>query len=275
MPSDDVDLDWLTALVAEAADAEIMPRFRRLEKGGIRRKTSVFDLVTDADESAERMMTERLAARYPEALVVGEEACEKDPSKLGALPQAALAFVLDPVDGTFNFASGVPLFAVMLSVVRGGETVAGIIYDPVARSWTVAAKGAGAWFQAADGARIPARAAAPAPIEEMLGAASWQYFTEAQRTGLALNLTRIHSQVNYRCAAHEYRLLAAGVTHFSIYAKLMPWDHLAGALIHAEAGGYSAMLDGSAYGAGKTSGGLLLAPDRESWTMLRRELFAG
>lgn len=274
MPFDDTDLDWLAALVAEAADAEIMPRFRKLEEGGIRRKTSVSDLVTDADESAERLMTERLLARYPKALVVGEEACEKDPSKLEALPDAELAFVLDPVDGTFNFASGVPLFGVMLAVVRRGKTVAGIIYDPVARSWTMAAKGSGAWFQAQDGARIAARAAAPAPFDATLGAASWQYFGESQRRSLALNLTRIHSQINYRCAAHEYRLLAAGVTHFSIYAKLMPWDHLAGALIHTEAGGYSAMLDGSPYAAGKTSGGMLLAPDRESWTMLRRELFA-
>jgi fructose-1,6-bisphosphatase/inositol monophosphatase family enzyme len=272
---DDADLDSLAALLAEVADAEIMPRFRRLEPGGIRRKTSISDLVTDADEEAERIVSARLRERYAGALVVGEEACEKDRSLLDALPEAELALVLDPVDGTFNFASGVPLFGVMLAVVRRGETIAGIIYDPVARSWALGAKGAGARFVAADGASTPARVASKAgEIGAAIGAASWQYFGEPERSALARNCIRLHSQINYRCAAHEYRLLASGVTHFSAYAKLMPWDHLAGVLIHSEAGGFSAMLDGSPFRAGRTAGGLLLAPSRDDWDMLRRELWA-
>lgn len=273
MRFDDAEIDWMAQLLAAAADAEIMPRFRKLEKGGIRQKSSVSDLVTDADEAAERLLTGRLLTRYPGALVVGEEANERDSANLAALSGADLAFVLDPVDGTFNFAGGVPLFGVMLAAVAGGETLAGIIYDPVVRSWTVGVKGKGAYFLAADGSRTPCRAAPAVPLGDMLGAASWQYFSEPARTVLARNSVRTHSQINYRCAAHEYRLLAAGITHFGVYNKLMPWDHLAGVLIHAEAGGTSALLDGTAYRPGVTTGGLLLAPDEASWEMLRGELW--
>ncbi len=74
-------------------------------------------------------------------------------------------------------------------------------------------------------------------------------------------------------AAHEYRLLAQGFAHFLVYDALMPWDHLAGTLIHAEAGGYSARLDGSPYLPSHTGGGILVAPDRESWQGIRETLW--
>ncbi len=68
--------------------------------------------------------------------------------------------------------------------------------------------------------------------------------------------------------------MASGHAHFIVYNKLMPWDHLAGCLIHAEAGGYSARFDGSAYRPGHLDGGLLVAPDRASWNELRKVLWA-
>jgi fructose-1,6-bisphosphatase/inositol monophosphatase family enzyme len=135
MTFDDADLDWLGDLLAETAAAEIMPRFRRLGAGDIRRKTSAADLVTEADEHAERVITQAVGQRYPGALVLGEEACSANPGLLAGWSGADLAFVIDPVDGTYNFASGVPLFGVMLAVVAAGETVAGIIHDPVGGDW--------------------------------------------------------------------------------------------------------------------------------------------
>ncbi|TIW45189.1 MAG: inositol monophosphatase, partial [Mesorhizobium sp.] len=88
------------------------------------------------------------------------------------------------------------------------------------------------------------------------------------------NQTKALSQFGYRCAAHEYRLLASGHAHFVVYNKLMPWDHLAGVLIHQEAGGYAARIDGSAYLPSHVDGGILVAPDKDSWQELRRELWA-
>ena len=274
MTFDDTAIDWLAELLADAARAEIMPRFRRLGHSDIRQKTSAADLVTEADVNAERLITARLRERYPSAMVVGEEACSDNPALLDGLGDADLAFVIDPVDGTFNFASGVPLFGVMLAVVVKGETVAGIIHDPVGKDWLIGAKGAGSHIRHAHGSLETVHVTAPAPIAQMTGSVSWQYMPEPERSRLARNQTKILSQFAYRCAAHEYRLLASGHAHFVVYNKLMPWDHLAGVLIHAEAGGHAARFDGSAYLPSHLDGGLLVAPNRESWQELRRALWA-
>ncbi|MGX5800099.1 inositol monophosphatase family protein [Bradyrhizobium sp. Arg314] len=274
MRFDDQAIDWLAELLAEAARAEIMPRFRRLGEGDVRQKTSAADLVTEADVNAEKLITARLRERYPDAMVVGEEACSDNPALLAGLGDAALAFVIDPVDGTFNFASGVPLFGVMAAVVVNGETVAGIIHDPVGKDWLIGAKGAGSHIRHAHGALEKVGVAAPVPMSQMTGSVSWQFLNEPERSRLARNQTKTLSQFAYRCAAHEYRLLASGHAHFVLYNKLMPWDHLAGALIHHEAGGHAARVDGSAYLPSHLDGGLLVAPDKQSWNELRRELWA-
>ncbi len=274
MTFDDSAIDWLADLLADATKAEIMPRFRRLGGGDIRQKTSAADLVTEADVNAERLITARLRERYPQAMVIGEEACSDNPALLQGLGEANLAFVIDPVDGTFNFASGVPLFGVMLAVVVAGETVAGIIHDPVGKDWLIGARGAGSHIRHAHGLVEKVHVAAPAPMSQMTGSVSWQYLNEPERSKLARNQTKSLSQFAYRCAAHEYRLLASGHAHFVVYNKLMPWDHLAGVLIHQEAGGHAARVDGSAYLPSHVDGGLLVAPDRQSWSELRHELWA-
>lgn len=273
MRFDDASLEALEKIVAEAATAEIMPRFRRLSAADVRRKTSAADLVTEADIRAERLITARLGERWPQALVVGEEACSEDPARLAGLGEADLAFVVDPVDGTFNFASGVPLFGVILAVVVAGETVAGLIHDPVGGDTVIGAAGVGSYVLRGDGTREKVRVADPVPFAQMTGAVAWQYFAEPERSLLASNQTKTLSSFGYRCSAHEYRLLAGGHAHFVVYNKLMPWDHLAGVLIHAEAGGHSARLDGSRYRPSHLSGGLIVAPDRDSWAEIRRELW--
>lgn len=267
------ELNWLADLLATAAAAEIMPRFRRLGTQDVRHKNSAADLVTEADEQAEHFITAALRERYPGALVVGEEACSADPTLLDGLAKADLAFVVDPVDGTFNFASGVPLFGVMLAVVTRGKTMAGIIHDPVGRDWVIGLRGRGAWTRRSDDTETPLSVAEAVPTPKMIGSVSWQFLPEPLRSTMVRNQTKCLSHFGYRCAAHDYRMLASGHAHFLVYNKLMPWDHLPGALIHAESGGYAARFDGSEYLPGHLDGGLLVAPDRASWQELRRVLW--
>lgn len=274
MTFDDKTVDWLISLLADAASTEIMPRWRRLAASDVRQKTSAIDLVTEADVNAERRVTARLRERFPDALVVGEEAHAEDASVLDGLGTADLAFVLDPVDGTLNFASGLPLFGVMLAVVEKGETVFGAIYDPMGRDCLLALRGAGAHIRHAGGHMERCRVAAPIPVSEMSGVVSWSYMNEPERSLLLKNLGTFKGGFNLRCAAHEYRLLATGHGHFAAYSKLMPWDHLPGVLIHAEAGGYSARFDGSAYRVTDIDGGVIAAPDRESWKEIKAALWA-
>lgn len=262
----------IAGLLREVARAEILPRFRRLASGDIRTKSGPLDLVTEADEAAERRLTTALAARHPKALILGEEAAAADPALLARMLEAELCFVLDPVDGTANFAGGVPLFGVMLAAVHHGETIAGWIHDPMGDDTAIALRGEGAWIEAPSGHRMDCRVAAPAALGRMVGAISWGFLPPERKAHLLPRLSHLAGTLNFRCAAHEYRLAATGGLHALVYNKLMPWDHAAGALLHAEAGGYSAQFDGGAYSPRKHAGGLICAPDREGWQALREGL---
>jgi fructose-1,6-bisphosphatase/inositol monophosphatase family enzyme len=264
----------VAALLRDAARAEILPRFRRLPEAAIRAKSSPLDLVTDADEAAERVIHAGLLKMFPSALVVGEEAASADPRLIEGLAQADLAFVVDPVDGTANFAAGVPLFGCMAAAVRRGETIAAWIHDPLGDDTAMALRGEGAWLESGDGAgRIrDLHVASPAPLERMIGAISWSWLPREKRGAVTSRLPLLAASVNFRCAAAEWRLAAGGGAHLLMYNRLMPWDHLPGALLHREAGGYSARFDGSPYLPGMTAGGLIAAPDRASWEAAREAL---
>ena len=266
------DAAELTQVLRAASRAEILPRFRKLAPDAVRAKSGPYDLVTVADEAAEALITQGLSRLFPDALVVGEEAAAADPGLLERLAEADFAIVVDPIDGTSNYAAGVPLFGVMAAVVCGGEVVASVIHDPISDDTAVAVLGQGAWSEAADGSRQTLKAAAPDDPARMTGNASWRYLPPPLRERVARNLPRVAGSWDYRCAAHEYRVLAAGHCHFLIFNRLMPWDHLPGWLLHREAGGYGAHFDGSPYRSTDLDGGLLYAPDRHSWEALRRLL---
>ncbi|WP_375452013.1 inositol monophosphatase family protein [uncultured Devosia sp.] len=268
-----VDIAKPAELLRETAHAEILPRFRRLDAGQVRQKTEAIDLVTEADEEAERVITAAINRMWPEALVVGEEAVSADPALLERSVNADLVIFLDPVDGTSNFVAGVPLFAVMAGVVVKGETVAGIIYDPMGDDWVLAEKGSGAYLRRADGSSVRQHFAQAVPLGDMAGTASPFYLPREQRAGVLANLAKVRVSSSFRCAGHEYRMAAGGHLHYCFFNKLMPWDHVPGTLICTEAGANVARLDGRAYRAEHSGGGLLLASDAQSWETLRREVF--
>lgn len=268
-----MNIERLAGILRDAAKAEIMPRFRHLDEGMVRSKTNAFDLVTAADEGAERVITAAIKAHSPNTIVVGEEAVSANPALLETNFEGQTVIYVDPVDGTYNFAAGLPLFAVMAAVVENGETVAGVIYDPMGDDFLMTERGCGTWQVFPDGRRVRQKFAEPAPLAEMGGLASVSYLPDAVRGQVLSNLAKVKMFANYRCAGHEYRMAAGGHVHFLMYNKLMPWDHVAGALMMREAGAHVARFDGSEYKAQHTGGGLLIAPDRASWDALRCEVF--
>jgi fructose-1,6-bisphosphatase/inositol monophosphatase family enzyme len=179
---------------------------------------------------------------------------------------------VDPVDGTANFAAGLPLFGVMAAVVVRGEVVAAAIHDPVGDDTALAVRGEGAWMETPDGRRAALRVASPQPVELMTGNVSWRFLPEPQRSVVCANLPRLGGSWDYRCAAHEYRMASAGHCHLLFFNRLLPWDHAPGWLLHQEAGGYSARLDGSPYTPLRSGGGLICTPDRASWHAVREAL---
>jgi fructose-1,6-bisphosphatase/inositol monophosphatase family enzyme len=261
----------LAQLLRVAARTEIMPRFRK-NGLGIREKSGPNDLVTDADEAAEQLITRGLGRLFPGCCVVGEEAAARDGGIIARLGEAELAFTVDPVDGTANYVAGLPLFGVMAGVVCAGHVVGAVILDPIVDSFSAALAGQGAWEEAADGSVVKLRVAGAVDVGAMAGSVSWRFMEAPRRARVLAGLPAFGQVWDHRCAAHEYRMLAAGRSHFVVFNKLMPWDHLPGVLLHAEAGGYSAKFDGSVYRPGEVDGGLICAPDARSWAAVRDRL---
>lgn len=260
------EAEALIAAVREVAAAEIRPRFRALAPGEVAEKTAHDDLVTIADRAAEAALGKAVRGILPGAAVIGEEAVSADPALLDALAGAERAVVIDPVDGTWNYANGLAVFAVILAVVERGETVWGLLYDPVCDDWVVAEKGGGAWF--ARPGQAPQRlqvGAQPASAIEAFGFTSMDLYPRALRPPIAAELPGFHRSTSLRCAAHEYRLLAQGRAAFALYAKLNVWDHAAGVLCATEAGGVARLLDGRAYAPGMRQGRLLVTTTEPLW----------
>lgn len=267
--------DLLAGLMEDmrlTAAAEILPRFRAIIADGIREKTAPDDLVTDADIGAERLLGERLTQRLPGIVMVGEEAVSEDAAILERIGTEELVAVVDPVDGTWNFAHGVPLFGSILAIVSNGQTVAGVIHYPVTGDFLVARPGQGAWHVSADGTPTRLSVAAPSAIHEMHGFVPLHMYEPEFQADLAPRLLRFARITTWHCSAFEYRLLATGAMSFCVNAGLSPWDHAAGSLIHKEAGGYGALLSGELYKPTMTTGHLLLAPNKTSWTEIKAAL---
>ncbi len=263
------DFDAVSAIIRDVTEREILPRFRHLAKGDIREKNPG-DLVTVADIESEKRLTAELTALLPGSTVVGEEGCETDPGLLDALAGDGPVWIVDPVDGTANFAAGKPCFAVIVAYVAHGETVAGWIHDPLADETIVAAVGEGAWIgetrlQVPQGLAIP----------DMTGSAPKRVRARVAARGTGRNGTPVPGELlQYRCTGREYMDLARGKLHFCRYGlRVKPWDHAAGLLIHAEAGGFSAIGDvGTPYspvGGILRGAALMAAPDREIWAALK------
>lgn len=257
-------------IVRRAAKAEIMPRFRSMSASDVSTKSRPDDLVTAADLAAEAMITRALSMAFPNALIVGEEAASKDPDLIAKIADAPLAFIVDPVDGTWNFAKGLAVFGVILAVTQFGRPAFGLIYDPMADDWAIADDETPATLERPTGAAHPLKVSMGKPIDALSGHIHLHQFKGGQQRAVAALLPTFQHTEALRCSAHEYRMLAQGHTDFMLAATLNPWDHAAGALICQQAGGHVEMLDGGPYSAARQDGFLLIAPDRTTWNKLKK-----
>ncbi len=262
-----VDMQKVASAIAEAAETEIVPRFGKLEKEDIREKAPN-DLVTVADLAMEARLTELLPKLLANSIVVGEEAVSVDAAVQDRLDGDQPVWVIDPVDGTANFARANPLIAVIVALVRKGETIAGWIHDPLTNETAMAEKGGGAWW------RGERQSVSKSPdVIDMIGSLSAGYFPQPQRGALEERRKRVAGSFPLFCAGQEYLRLVDGRHDFSLYNRIKPWDHAAGVLLHAEAGGHAAKHDGTPYRPTDRIGGLLMANDVDAWERLRVALF--
>jgi len=262
-------VDGVDELIREVAATIVLPRFRHLSAGEIHQK-SPGDMVTIADQEAERALTRGLTALLPGSAVVGEEAVAADPGVLGRVGDLGDVWIVDPVDGTNNFAAGKTPFAIMVALLRGGEAVQSWILDVVDDRMTRAEAGAGAFV---DGVRLKTRTDDPGAAA-LTGVVSYKYLSPDLRAVAVANASRFGRVTSgHHCAGYEYPAVATDEQQFAVFWRILPWDHVPGSLIVREAGGVALHLDGGDYHPADSERGLLVAPNPEIWQTVRTTLF--
>jgi fructose-1,6-bisphosphatase/inositol monophosphatase family enzyme len=258
----------VSSLIREVGKATVLPHFRTLAKAEVREK-GPNDFVTVADVECERVLGERLLAAYPGTAVLGEEAVAADPGLMGRLHEAKPLWVLDPIDGTINFAHGRPGFAIIVALVIGGRTEAGWIHDPLADETVAAFCGGGAWSGGG-----PVFAATGVELSRMTGSAYGPGAGNILADKALAESGRVGQIANRLCGGVEYIDFAKARRHFMLSSRSLPWDHAAGVLIAREAGGVARFLDGSDYAATVGEKRVLVAIDEGSWRQLQALLAA-
>lgn len=253
-------------LLRTVAAEIVMPRFRALAVTDIIEK-SPGDLVTIADRESELSLADGLAAILPEARIVGEEATAADPCLLDRLDDG-LIWLIDPIDGTSNFAEGISPFALMIALLDNGTREGGWIYDPVIHRLCHALRGQGAFI---NHQRVQAtETGASQPV----AALATSFMTPEKRSDVEARASgKLILAPIPRCAGAQYPQIVLGEHDVALFERTLPWDHAAGALFLEEAGGVIARSDGSAYITGDGKRGMLGASSQRTWDYAAQVLF--
>lgn len=256
----------MLALLREVTRKAILPYYRTLTEDQVEAK-EVGDVVTIADKLSEDMLAEGLA-KIADIPIVGEEAAFADASVLGRV--TGDCWIVDPLDGTRNFARGNPPFGILIAMASGGDAHTGWIYDCLTDRFCVAHRGKGAFV---NGEKI---AAQPTGEDRPVAAISLLFMDMAKRDAVLAGVGGRYRLVDVPwCAAEQYPRLALGTNDLSLFERTLPWDHAAGALWLNEAGGKCARPDGSPYRVGEWDRkGLLGAASPALWDQLAETLSA-
>lgn len=220
------------AVEAGGIIAELYPGPRAISLKGFR------DLVTDADTAAESAIFKKIQARFPDHAILSEEAG-------GHVSGSGYTWVVDPLDGTTNYAHRHPVFSVSIGVLEGGEPIVGVIHDPLRHHTFAAFRGGGARLN-----DEPIHVSGVAGLENALIGIDWGHENEVRERTLN-DLHRILPRCGALRAAGSAALtlayVAAGWNDAYFQPGLRPWDAAAGVLLVNEAGGRCTTLKGDPY----------------------------
>jgi 3'(2'), 5'-bisphosphate nucleotidase/myo-inositol-1(or 4)-monophosphatase len=229
----------LESVVRDIAREVILPRYLNTA----RNRKPDGSLFTEADLESQRRFVEELPKLAP-GPVLGEEMSGAEQARLWS--EGGKGFwCIDPIDGTTNFANGIPFFAVSIAYLVDHEPRFGVVYNPVTDESFYAARGAGAFL---NGVELPLRPGAP-HIGDAVAGIDFKRISHHLGDELAVR-PPYYSQRNFGSSALEWCFVAAGRLDVYLHGGQMLWDYAAGALILAEAGGQAAALDGGSVIAG-------------------------
>jgi myo-inositol-1(or 4)-monophosphatase len=259
------DLSVLESIVRTAAREELLARFRQTS----RREKADGSWLTEADLAMQSRLQAELAARHPKIALLGEEM--EAPQQARLLDEAGHAqgdddgglWILDPLDGTSNYAAGIPLFAVSLALMRQGRIEAGIVFDPMHDESFAALRGHGATL---NGERLRAPAVSVA-LAKTTACIDFKRLPGPLAARIAAT-PPYSSQRSIGSVALDWCWVAAGRFHLYLHGRQSLWDYAAGSLILAEAGGHADTLDGRPAALNLTPRSAVCAADRglfEQW----------
>ncbi len=217
---------------ASAAGAVLRQKFpeaREVKSKGWR------DIVTDADLAAERAILDVIVSRFPGHAIFSEEG-RHDKDLAAPIP----TWIIDPLDGTTNYAHRLPCFTVSIGLAQGGELLAGVVHDPLRETTYYAERGQGAFVRRAGAPPVPMRVSAEADLAQALIGVDWPRDPEARQKTLEAALRAGAACRTLRClgtsALHLAEVAAGGLEGY-YHLTLQPWDVAGGALLILEAGG--------------------------------------
>ncbi|MEV1331491.1 inositol monophosphatase [Micromonospora costi] len=267
----DTLLDDVGGLLWEAADQVVLPLFRKLDDADVTEKAPG-EVVTVADQRAEQLISAGLRRLRPGSVVVGEEAVAEDPELLRHLRGSGDVWLVDPVDGTSNFAAGRRPFALMVALLTEGEPGAAWVLDPLAGTLAAARVGEGTYV---DGRPVPVIEAPTGP-GSLRGVAMTRFLPARARDRVRAGEDRIGELLpGQHCAGREYLDILVGRQQFALFWRTLPWDHAPGALLVRAAGGVARRFDGTEYHPADEGHGLLVAANEQVWAEVREALLDG
>ena len=228
------DLVTLKNIVVDAAQEELVPRFRRV-------KPSYKDdhsILTEADKAMDRRLKQELRRHAPHIHFLSEEMPKQTQQQLLQHVDEPL-WCLDPLDGSRNFAFGLPSFTVSLALIYRNEPIIGVVYDPTLDECFGAEKDQGAWL---NDQQLTAQFV-DTPLARTLALVDFKRLPKPLAMRV-INETPFGSQRNVGSCAREWAWMAAGRAHILLHGGQQLWDYAAGVLILAESGGYSCTLNG-------------------------------
>jgi myo-inositol-1(or 4)-monophosphatase len=249
------DLKLLRQLMRTCAQEELLPRFayvnRLLKVDG--------SIVTEADHAMQDRVQQELATHWPEYDFLGEEMPGHKHEALTASGRQGL-WILDPLDGTSNFAAGVPFFSVSLALLIDGRPEIGLVYDPIRDECFVAQRGRGSWL---NGLSMGTQAPVHLSLERTIAVVDFKRLDRALAAKLGAE-PPYGSQRNFGSSALDWCWLADGRFHVYLHGGQKLWDYAAGILILTEAGGQAVTLDGEeVFNRGLDSRSVVAARDPE------------
>ncbi|MHC4607875.1 MAG: inositol monophosphatase family protein [Planctomycetota bacterium] len=229
---------------AARAGGDVVTRYFR-EGVDFRQKGS-WNLVSDADVESERAIVEEIKRTFPDHAILGEESHRDD-------VEAEHLWVVDPLDGTNNFAHQIAHFAISIAYYHRGCPECGVVYSPIRGDWFVAARGQGAFHN-----DEPARVASSRRLDEVLVGVGFYYDRGAtMRATLAaiddVFQHGIHGIRRFGTASLDLCMVGSGAFGAFFEYELSPWDFAAGRLFVEEAGGRVTTCRGAALPLAKTT----------------------